>query len=215
MLRILSKIPFVVMTLLALFLFTTTMIYWSFRPDVNFLLSKQDLVEYMPWRVMFYLHVAGGMLSIGAGPFQFIGHLRKKSPRLHRNLGKIYAASILLLGAPTGLYMAFYANGGWPASVGFVLMAVLWFHTTFMGIKTIRNGNVTAHRQWMMRSYALTFSAVTLRLWVPLLSLYSDLSALSVVISTAWISWLFNLLFIELFLKIKTTKILKHENVIA
>lgn len=203
------------MTLLALMLFATTMIYWSFRPDVNFLLSKQNLVDYFPWRFAFYVHIAGGMLSIASGPFQFINTIRKRFPAFHRHLGKVYAASILLIGAPTGLYMAFFANGGWPASIGFVLMALLWFHTTLMGIQTIRKGNIASHKRWMTRSFALTFSAVTLRLWVPVLSLYSELSPLSVVIITAWISWLFNLLFVELLFKLKTINIYQHENITA
>lgn len=209
------KLPFALMCALALLLFGTTLMYWNMKPDVNFLLTKQNLVSYLPWRLAFYIHIAGGMVAIITGPPQFISRLRQRRPRLHRSLGKMYVAAILLIAAPTGMYMAFYANGGWPAALGFAGMSLLWFYTSAMGVISIRQGRVEAHRQWMRRSYALTFAAVTLRLWVPLLSLYTPMSALNVVIVTAWISWLGNLLVVELCMNKNFLKINKHENLPA
>lgn len=194
------------MTALALLLFATCMVYWNFRPDVNFLLTKQHLVHRPLWRTVFYVHVLSGMLAIVSGALQFFPGLRQRFLSLHRIAGKTYAGAILLTGAPTGLYMAFYATGGAAASAGFVLMSVLWFYTTWMGVRTVRQGNIAAHRKWMLRSYAVTFSAVTLRLWVPLLSLFADWQPLTVVVVTAWISWLFNLLFIEFYIKLQPKK---------
>lgn len=200
-LSIVSRIPFVVMTGFAFLLFGITFIYWNFRPDVNFLLTKQHLVNHPIWRPAFYVHIFGGMLAIAIGPLQFIKALRRKNLRLHRTLGKIYAAAIVFIAAPTGLYMAFYANGGIYSSIGFILMSLLWFYTTFMAVNTIRKKQVTEHIQWMVRSYAVTFSAVTLRLWVPALSLANFEYAFIIVI-TAWISWLFNLIVAEIIIKL-------------
>ncbi len=205
--KILSKIPFAIMTGFAFLLFTTTLVYWSFEPDVNFLLTKQDIVHNMVWRAAFYIHITGGMLSIALGPFQFIRQLRERYLPLHRVIGKIYAIAILLIGAPTGLYMAFYANGGPGASLGFIMMSVLWFYTTWMGIRTVLNKQIIQHRQWMIRSYAITFSAVSLRLWVPCLSLIVKMDPLQVIIVTAWISWLFNLIAAEYIIKLKFNQV--------
>ncbi len=209
--RYLQHIPFAVMSGLALLLFATCLLYWNFRPDVNFLLTKQHLVHRPVWRSVFYLHVFAGMLSILLGPLQFFPGLRQRFLSLHRLTGKTYAGAIVLLGAPTGLYMAFYATGGAAASLGFILMSTLWFYTTWMGIQTVRRGQIAAHRLWMLRSYAVTFSAVTLRLWVPLLSLFTDLQPLTVVVITAWISWLFNLFFIEFYIHLKHKNTTHHE----
>lgn len=205
-LRFLNKVPFAVMTLLAFVLFGTTMIYWNFSPDVNFLLTKQDLVYNPVWRTAFYIHIFGGMLSIATGPLQFIKKLRERSLNAHRIIGKIYVSSILLIAAPTGFYMAFYANGGVAASLGFVFMSVLWFYTTFMGLHTVRTGQINQHKAWMIRSYAVTFSAVTLRLWVPVLSLGFRFDHLQIIIITAWISWLFNLIAAEFIIQLKNIK---------
>jgi uncharacterized membrane protein len=202
LLQAIYKIPFAVMTALAFLLFATTMVYWNFKPDVNFLLTKQNLIDHPVWRPVFYIHIFGGMLSIALGPLQFVKWFRQKFMNLHRYIGKLYVVAILLIGAPTGLYMAFYANGGLYSTLGFVFMSLLWFYTTWMGIYTIRKKQIEAHQKWMMRSYAVTFSAVTLRLWVPVLSLVFEMDHLQVVIITAWISWLFNLMAAEIIIKL-------------
>lgn len=205
--KVISRIPFAVMTGLAFFLFGITFMYWNFRPDVNFLLTKQDLVDHPIWRPAFYVHIFGGMLAIVLGPLNFIKYIRRKNLNLHRVLGKTYVASILFIAAPTGLYMAFYANGGFSASIGFILMSILWFYTTFMAVNTIRKKQIAEHVKWMVRSYAMTFAAVTLRLWVPFLSLAVEMDHLKVIIITAWISWIFNLMAAELILKLKLTSL--------
>lgn len=207
LLKFFYRIPFMAMTGLSVLLFTLTFMYWNFRPDVNFLLTKQDLVGNPVWRTAFYIHIFGGMLAIVLGPAQFVKYIRRKNPALHKVLGKIYISAILLIAAPTGLYMAFYANGGFYASLGFILMSILWFYTTFMAINTIRKKQVQEHVKWMVRSYAMTFAAVTLRLWVPFLSLIIGMEYVKVIIITAWISWLFNMIAAEIIIKLKLTSL--------
>lgn len=195
------------MTGFAFLLFGMTFMYWNFKPDVNFLLTKPDLVNHPIWRPAFYIHIFGGMLALVLGPLQFVKYIRRKNLNLHRVLGKTYVAAILFIAAPTGLYMAFYANGGISASIGFILMSLLWFYTTFMAVNTIRKKQVSEHVKWMVRSYAMTFAAVTLRLWVPFLSLVIDMEHLKVIIITAWISWLLNLAAAEFLIKLKLTSL--------
>ena len=60
---------------------------------------------------------------------------------------------------------------------------------------------ITEHRKWMIRSYAVTFSAVSLRLLVPFLSIVVGMELLQTVIVTAWISWLGNLMVAELMIR--------------
>ncbi len=196
------------MTGLALLLFCTTFMYLNFRPDVSFLLTKQNVVHHPVWRTVFYVHILSGMLAIVLGPFQFIACIRKHYPKAHRQMGKIYVMAILATGSPSGLYMAFFANGGAAASLGFVLMSILWFYTTWMAISTIRKHQIDQHQRWMVRSYAITFSAVSLRLWVPLLSLFTQMEHLFIIILTAWISWLINLAVAEALL-FKWAKVLR------
>lgn len=185
------------MTALALFLFFITAEYLSFRSDVNFLLVKQDIVFDSIWRPVFYIHVVSGMVVILVGPFQFLKIFRNKFIHWHRLGGKIYVYSILMFAAPTGLIMAFYAEGGLWSTVAFSIMSILWFITTFMAVVKIKQRKIEEHERWMMRSYALTFAAVTLRLLVPIFSILIYDNENLITISTAWLSWMLNLLIAE------------------
>lgn len=202
----LKYFPWLVMTLFACFLFIITAEYLSFEPDINFLQVKQDVVFDSVWRPTFYLHVVSGMAVILIGPFQFLKNLRNKHLNLHRALGKIYAYGILVVAAPTGLIMAFYAEGGLWSTVSFLIMSALWFFTTIMAIVTVKKKDIIGHKKWMYRSYALSFAAVTLRLLVPLMSTPAIAKHLGnspeemtyiIIVSTAWLSWIINLIFVE------------------
>lgn len=184
---------------LAAFLFYTTAEYLSFRSDINFLLVKQDVVFDAIWRSSFYVHIISSMVILIIGPINFIKKWRQRNLKLHKKLGKIYAYGIMLLAAPSGLIMAFYAEGGIWSTVSFIIMSVLWFATTYMAVKSVINKKILQHQKWMMRSYALTFAAVTLRLLVPLFS-YWELDDQFIIVSTAWLSWMLNLGIVELFI---------------
>lgn len=184
------------LALLASFLVFTVSPYWSFKTDINFLLMKQPLIDHPIWMPVFYVHLFAGTVSILVGIFQFFRFVRKRKP-LHKILGRSYAYAILLLGAPTGLYMALFAEGGWLSSLGFIVMAFLWFYTTFTAVKYVKQGQIIKHKEWMIRSYAVTFSAATLRLWVPLCSYYFRWDHAFTIIITAWLSWGINLAFAE------------------
>jgi hypothetical protein len=200
MARMMRQIQFsiwLLMAALAVILFVITATYLSFKPDVNFLLVKQDIVNDSIWRPTFYIHVISGMLVILVGPFQFLKSFRNKYLNWHKLGGKIYAYSILLLAAPTGLIMAFYAEGGVWSTVAFSIMSILWFVTTLMAVIKIKQRKIEEHKMWMMRSYALSFAAVTLRLLVPLFSLFIFDNEDLITVSTAWLSWMLNLLVAE------------------
>lgn len=199
---ILFKVGWFWLAVGCMLLFFTTTIYFSFRDDIHFLLSKPDLVHDVIWRPVFYVHVVSGMLCIAVGPFQFLPFLRRGYVRLHRNLGKVYVMSILLFAAPTGLYMALFANGGFWSALGFFVLSLLWWTSTFLALRYIKKGDVARHRQFMAYSFALTFSAVTLRVWVALLGNYLAMDMHFTIVITAWINWIPNLLVAHLFVKI-------------
>jgi hypothetical protein len=157
-----KKIGWIIMTLLALLLFLFASNYLTLNPEVYF--EKQKAI-YIAHTVGIFSHIIGSMLAIIIGPFQFLPKsVTQRYLRLHRWMGKIYLLGVLV-GGLGGLYMAFLAYGGFPARLGFATLAVSWLFSGYMAYKRIRNREIQSHRQWMVRNYALTFSAVTLRLW--------------------------------------------------
>lgn len=161
---------------------------------VSFKLQKPDF-ELQPWIYVLYAHIVTAVFALVIGPFQLFikpTHARK---RWHRLMGYGYVFSIIVSGI-VNVYLALFATGGWVSGLGFMSLDVLWVATTLIATRKIIAKDVQAHRTWMLRSYALTFSAVTLRiLLAPLAFLLGDFEAAFRIV--AWACWIPNLLVIE------------------
>ncbi len=98
------------------------------------------------------------------------------------------------VGSAFGFYMAWLAYGGIISSLGFATLAVLWFYTGAMALREARRGRIRAHRDWMIRNFALTFAAVTLRIWLLMLSEVAGIDFINAYRTVAWLCWVPNLL---------------------
>jgi len=169
-------------------------VYFLQPAAIPFWSSKADLHGQVWWQVAFFAHITGGGLALLVGWTQFWPQWRARYLSLHRSLGKVYVASILLFGATGGFAVALVAIGGFPSMLGFGTLAVLWFFSTLQAWRCIRKKAVERHQQWMILSYALTFAAVTLRLWLPLFTVGLGLPFEVAYIAVAWWCWVPNLL---------------------
>lgn len=146
-----------------------------------------------------YTHIFASIVALALGPFQFSGALRQKYTAAHRVSGRVYLVGVLI-GGVSGLYMAQFAYGGLLARTGFTLLALGWLATGLMAYLAIRRRDATNHRRWMIRNYALTFAAVTLRIYLGLFFAagvrFEDFYPL-----VAWLCWVPNLLVAEWLLK--------------
>jgi uncharacterized membrane protein len=113
-------------------------------------------------------HITGGSVALLLGPWQFSTKLRERALNLHRWLGRMYLAAVAL-GSLAGFTLALFSEEGPPTHFGFGALAGLWFATGLTAYRRILRGNIESHRQWMVRNYALTLAAVTLRNELPLL----------------------------------------------
>jgi uncharacterized membrane protein len=169
----------------------------TLQPDVGFLKLKQAYIHNQVWRTAFYIHVFSAVITLMAGFTQFSPYILKEHKKLHRIMGRVYVFDILFVNFPTGMLMAFYANGHLPTKIAFIILDSLWFWFTLKAFLEIRKGNIKAHKQFMMRSYALTFSAITLRTWKIVLSSLFVLAPVTVYMMDAWLGFVPNLLFAE------------------
>ena len=144
------------------------------------------------------LHLAGGMVAIVVGAFQVNSRLRQRFLPAHRWLGRLYLAAVIV-SSIAGFALAVRSDGGLVAHFGFGMMAVCWFFTTVNAYRYIRAGDRATHRAWMLRSYALTLAAVTLRIYLPLFAIAGyDFDVSYPAIS--WLAWVPNLLVVEWFI---------------
>lgn len=169
-------------------------------PDNGFLLTKTESTRYSIYLPAFYIHIVTGSIVLILGVFQLSKRIRTRYSVWHRTAGKIYIFVILIFTAPSGLVMSFYANGGLAAGIGFGLLASLWWFFTWKGFQQARHKLWNVHREFMMRSYALTFSAVTLRLYSFFFAL-AGYRGESIYILVAWLSWVPSLLIMEIYLR--------------
>lgn len=118
-----------------------------------------------PWLV---IHVAGATLALLVGSLQFLRRIRRERPVVHRWVGRIYVAGCII-GGVAGLILATGASSGPIATAGFGLLAIAWIATTSFAWRAAVQGRFAEHRAWMIRSFALTCAAVTLRLYLLIL----------------------------------------------
>lgn len=141
------------------------------------------------------LHVLCGAVALGVGPLQFREGLRRRRPTLHRWCGRAYVFAVVC-GGSAALLLAPISEGGLPAHLGFGLLATAWLVATLLGYLAIRGKRQAEHRVWMIRSYGLTFAAVTLRFYLPI-SRLAGLPYEPSYQAISWLCWVPNLLVVE------------------
>jgi len=189
---------------MACFLMLRTIIgYTVFQDDVQFLAQKQAYVGNPVWKAAFYIHVFTAVVALLAGFTQFSKQILQDHRAWHRRLGRIYVIVVLLVNVPAGLVMAIYANGGLIGKTAFVLLDALWFWCTWRGYASARQRDFSAHKDWMIRSYALTLSAITLRTWKIILAHTFDIDTAHLYVIDAWMGFVPNLLLAEVFIQMR------------
>jgi hypothetical protein len=180
----------------SLLLIYNTLPYFSFSKNFSFIEERNFLFQSSFYYTCFYIHIAAGSLCISAALIQFSRYILKKSKAIHRFSGKIYVFVVLFLGAPTGLFMSFFAKGSFWERALFMFMAGWWFITTLYGLTTIHKRNIIAHKVWMMRSYSMAMTAVTFRVYHIVFYLL-NWGHLENYELSLWISVIGNMLFAE------------------
>lgn len=142
-----------------------------------------------------YAHILFGPLALLLLPFQFWAGLRNRHRTVHRLIGYGYVVAIVVAGLGSLALLTGFKGSAW-AAAGFAVLAVLWLATTARAVIYARAGRTADHRIWMLRSAALTFAAVVLRLMMlPLMT--TGMSVTATYDITAWASWLVPLALVE------------------
>ena len=187
----------------AVLTFITVSRYFTLNPDVYF---PDQMKTYQNHQTALLLHVGGGMVAILTGPFQFIQRLRTRHLMLHKIMGRLYAAGCIT-SACAGLTMALRAHGGFPSTTGFGMLAILWLVTITFAVTRAYQNKIREHREWMIRSFALTLAAFTLRVILTTHGILEATDAIEtpftpVYQATAWLCWVPNLLVAEWYINV-------------
>ncbi|MEQ8924647.1 MAG: DUF2306 domain-containing protein [Fulvivirga sp.] len=162
--------------------------------DSGYLSDKSGIFHF--YKYFLYAHIIGAPIAFIAGLIQF----SVKFSKWHKILGFIYVTSVLILAAPGGLVMSFYAIGGIPSIINFIILSSLWFYFTLRAYIDISKGNSRSHKLFMTRSFILANSAILIRV-LSFINNYSHLTDITTgYIFIGWLSWLPALLTFEFWL---------------
>lgn len=161
-------------------------------------------------RAAFLAHVVFGGLALLLGPWQFARWLRTRHPSVHRAIGWTTTTCIVAASA-AALVIAPVNTAGMVGFVGFGALAVLWAYGTVRAVRAARRREYAAHQAWMIRSFALTYAAVTLRLWLIVLILVQvpfrsgadvgQVAQANAYAAVPFLAWLPNLVVAELMIR--------------
>lgn len=164
------------------------------------LLHPEMKASFQAHELAIRLHIFASIFALALGPFQFSARLRARRPLAHRVMGRLYLGIGVLVGGTSGLYMAQFAFGGIVSRVGFSLLALAWLYSGYRAYAAIRRGEVAAHREWMVRNFALAFAAVMLRIYLPV-SMAGGIPFETAYPVIAWLCWVPNLVVVEAWLR--------------
>ena len=162
--------------------------------------SAYNAAEYAGRRNWLLVHIVGGTIALLAGPIQLWLGIADRRIDLHRKLGIVYIVGVAI-GASGAFWLAAHPSFGWVYGAGLGSMAIAQVVTTTLAFVAIKRSLIEQHKEWMIRSYVVTFSFVTYRLFGVLigplqLGTYAELN-----IVLAWGSWALPLLLTEAMLQ--------------
>lgn len=137
----------------------------------------------------FYTHIASGPLSLLLGLILLSKTFRLRFPEWHRRLGRAQGLCVLLLVAPSGLAMAWYAQPGPIAALSFATLALATAACVALGWRAAVRRRFADHQRWMTRTFVLLCSAVALRVLGGLATV-TGITAPWFDPAAAWACWL-------------------------
>ena len=162
-----------------------------------FLSSSFGPPEYAPRRGWLLLHIVGGMIALLTGPVQLWLGLADRGMAWHRRMGIGYMTGVGV-GSFGAFYLATHTDFGWVFGAGLFSLAVAWVTTTTLAYLAIKRSLAEQHKEWMIRSYVVTFAFVTFRVIQPSLQAAQIGTPLEQLAVAAWACWAVPLLIAEL-----------------
>ena len=142
-------------------------------------------------------HIVGGLTAVTTGLVQLWLGLTNRVAGLHRALGKVYLAGVVV-GSVGGYYLSLTIPAHEVAyAAGLFMLSTVWLLTTGVALFAIRRRNLIQHREWMLRSYTVTFAFVTFRLAADVLVRLHFASHDDISTIMAWACWAVPLIVIE------------------
>jgi uncharacterized membrane protein len=178
---------------------------WFVSQKLNYIIdfSEASYTPYFwPRGTGLWIHVSTGLVALAVGIVQIWLGLTGQTSKLHRTLGKLYVA-VIAISSIAGAYMALTIPEGVVYQTGLLMLSIVWFTCTAMAVFAIRKRNIRQHKEWMLRSYTVTFAFVVFRLVSDVVVAQTGISADDIGTIMAWACWAVPLLVLEVGMQLR------------
>jgi len=162
--------------------------------------GSEELARYPDRQGWLFLHIGGGMVALLVGPGQLWLGYKNRRIEVHRKLGLVYMGAIAV-SVTAAFYLAAHTALGWVFGAGLSGLAIAWIVTTGLAFVAVRRGLLQQHREWMIRSYVVTFGFVFFRILVGVLQATGVGTVSEQVTAASWFCWAAPLLVTEAILQ--------------
>lgn len=143
---------------------------------------------FYPRAMWLFPHIIFSIAAILIGPFQFVPKFRNSYVKTHRKLGRVYIISVVF-GGLAGMGLAVTSGVNLPYAVGLFGLGFTWAASATLAFLAIKNRKVAQHKEWMIRSYIITFAFVTFRFIEDILLSLEIGSQVEILVLMSWSSW--------------------------
>ena len=188
----------IVLLIAAGFVYLYVFPYYLHYNEAAFTSSAANHWQMRGWLL---LHISSGMLALLTGPWQFSRRLRQRYLQLHRVSGRVYVIAVLC-GCAAAFRLAIGTTFGKAWGLGVACLAFAWATTTLMAYYAVRQRQISIHKEWMIRSYVVTFAFVTFRVlndFPPMMNWLPEADRSNTYI---WACWAIPLLITEVILQL-------------
>lgn len=147
-------------------------------------------------------HISGGLIALTIGPFQFWSGFRNRYRKIHRVMGLTYITAILI-GTISSVNLALTTGVAvhWTWALSLIALAFAWISTTGLAFRFILLGRIQMHKEWMVRSYVVTFAFVLFR-WLNSTPVFVEMgNFIERGPTMIWVSWVIPLFITEIILQ--------------
>lgn len=128
-------------------------------------LQSRVASDWGPHYPLLVVHVVCASIAIITCVVQIWPWFRGRFPLWHRRIGRVYVLAGVLPSGLAGLVIGYMTPFGPVAMVSNVLLALMWLAFTVLAWHAARERRFGDHRRWMIRSFVLTISIITNRIW--------------------------------------------------
>ncbi len=141
----------------------SSLVYFIPGERAAFIIEKLPLAAEGLFVLVLRLHVIAAALCLPGCLLLTSKTVLRRWPGLHRWGGRVVGSLVIFVLVPTGFYLAFFARGGWGATLGFILTGAIALGAMLQAIRTARAKRFATHRRYVFHVLGQLSVAVTSR----------------------------------------------------